>query len=151
LLPKNDETKSLLEKNEIHTFGQVPENLRNHIINLNKHTNSYIKKIVFGDNHCLILMNNSELFGFGDNENGQLGVNIKKDNNYINDLLSISLSLPDIKVFEILDIAAGNNFSLVLIKHKQQTLLIRLGIKEEDKYKSDLDQVFTAVKISLIT
>jgi len=136
LLPKNEATIGLIEKNELFSFGSVPDNLRWMELN---NFNSLVKKIVTGRNHCLILFENGQLFGFGGNEEGQLGMNIK-DNNF-DSLTLIRFNDNNNNIINdqrIEDIAAGDNFSLILVRDAQENQhLLRFGIKLIDKYNVD--------------
>ena len=135
LLPKNEATIGLIEKNELFSFGSVPDNLRWMEIN---NFNSLVKKIAIGKNHCLILFENGQLFGFGGNEEGQLGMNIR--DNIFDSLTLIRFNDNNniINDQRIEDIAAGDNFSLILVRDSQENQhLLRFGIKLIDKYNID--------------
>ena len=142
LLPKNELTIDLIEKNELFSFGSVPDNVR--LFDLTNF-NSLIKKIVIGKNHCLILFENGQLFGFGGNEEGQLGMNINE--NKFDSLTLIRLNNLNFNNFIINnpiveDIAAGENFSIILIRDSDNNQhLIRFGIKLEDKYNLDENNI----------
>ena len=155
LLPKNEKTKDILEHEELHLFGQVSPKYKNKIINLPLFTQSKVKKIVVSK-HVLILFENSKLFGFGLNDEGQLGINITKEGNieeiteikFLNENIIKDLKLNEIKHFKILDIAVGDNYSLILIKTDlNKKALIKFGIKSEDKYLNPLESITTVVKI----
>lgn len=85
--------------------------------------------------------------GFGSNEDGQLGLELKKQSNYINEIKVIKLLIynpttrTNFNNFDIWDIAAGDNFSLILISANNRAFLVRLGINPEDKYKDDLEKI----------
>ena len=135
LLPKNEKNKQLIEKPEIHCFGAVPRELPK-IIDSTRYSQSPIRRIVCGNSHCLILFNDGSLYGFGGNEEGQLGVIITDEKSkYLNDLTKINFSLPAIPEFTIEDIAAGDVYSIVLIKARNKFHIVHFGIKQEDKYK----------------
>lgn len=55
LLPKNEVTKYIIEKDELYFFGAVPESLRAEYFDLSKRKVK-VKKIVCGNNHGLILL-----------------------------------------------------------------------------------------------
>jgi alpha-tubulin suppressor-like RCC1 family protein len=128
----------------------IPDSLRGQIIDISRYTKSSVRKVVCGTNHCLILFSDGQLAGFGGNEEGQLGFEMKKYGNYINEIklnkftnLYDPFTKSNIKEnYEILDIAAGENFSLVLIRIKTRTLLVRLGIQPEDKYTDNMDNIY---------
>ena len=135
LLPKNEATVALIEKNELFCFGSVPDNLRWMDINS---FNSLVKKIVTGKNHCLILFEDGQLFGFGGNEEGQLGMNISEIKYDSLTLIRYSENNNIINNQRIEDIAAGDNFSLILVRDSQNNQhLLRFGIKLIDKYNVD--------------
>lgn len=99
-----------------------------------------IDKIVCAKKHCLILMENRSLFCFGKNNEGQLGQSIK-DNQLITSLIKLNLVIKEIGAYTIEDIAAGDNFSLLLLKSNNKNYLIRLGINQKDKYKDGFDEI----------
>jgi alpha-tubulin suppressor-like RCC1 family protein len=115
-------------------------------IDLLKINKSPIRKISAGNNHCLILFSDGELYGFGDNIVGQLGLPIAKDINYISDIRSLRLEIPNIHGgYRILDIATGDTFSLVLISVLGVVRLVRLGLSKEDIYRNDYESIKTVV------
>ena len=154
LLPKNDLTKNLIEKTQINCFGAVPFNSRQ--------INGKVKKIVCGLSHCLLLIkenNVKHLYGFGLNDEGQLGLEIKnasQDNQDTYFRINIPQNIIHIQNYEIIDIAAGDNFSIILIRDNQGNNnninennmimnenninnsnyhLIKFGIDENEKYR----------------
>ncbi len=136
-----------MEKNELHLYGDLPDSLKNNnSIDLNLLNKTPIRKIVSGKNHCLILFGNDELFGFGRNDNGQLGLPISKDNNLIEDIRRLRLNIPNMSDYKIIDIASGDDFSLLLVYHKKVNYLMRLSIKKEDIYMNDFENIQTIVK-----
>jgi len=108
---KEKETTQTIDLNSLATFS-----------------NYTVNKIVFGNNHCIIQFENSknELALLGSNEHGQLGLNIKKgDLHFDGDSSSLNvLNKSELKTFEfenttdyeIIDICAAEDFTLVLIK-----------------------------------
>ena len=157
LLPKREATRSLIEKTQINCFGAVPFNSRQ--------INGKVKKIVCGLSHCLLLIkenNIKNLYGFGLNDEGQLGLEIKnasQDNQDTYYKINIPQNIIHIQNYEIIDIAAGDNFSLILIRDNQGNNnnninennlimneeienennsnyhLIKFGIDENEKYR----------------
>ena len=158
LLPKNDLTKNLIEKTQINCFGAVPFNSRQ--------INGKVKKIVCGLSHCLLLIkenNVKHLYGFGLNDEGQLGLEIQnasQDNQDTYFRINIPQNIIPNQNYEIIDIAAGDNFSLILIRDnggnnnnnilnennmimneniQNQNIsnyhLIKFGIDENEKYR----------------
>jgi hypothetical protein len=131
-------------------FGSVPENLKNAVIDVSQFSKSTVRKIVCGTNHCLILFNDGNLGVFGSNAEGQLGMPITKDNNYISQIKINKLNFPipnqkGSNDFEIWDIAAGDKFSMILIKLNlsNESYLVRFGIKKEDKYLDNVQNIST--------
>ena len=103
-----------------------------------------IEKIDFGLNHCLILLKDDSqqppktfLAGFGDNSQGQLGLDVyskkqsqsTENKNFYKEVVLIN---PFTSNQYILDIAASNNFSLVLVKDNIT--------KEKTFYRFELNQ-----------
>lgn len=158
-MPKSEKTKKFLEKNEIHSYGVVPENLRGAIIDVSNYSKSFVRKIVCGSNHCLILFNDGLLAGFGSNDEGQLGFKFKKDGNYYNELnlnkfiFTIQTPAGDKIInpgeYEIWDISAGDNFSLILVRVNLMCYLIKFGISTEDKYSNEIETISTVNIIDL--
>ena len=134
LLPKNDATRNEIELEELYVFGSAPEELRKNL--LEAYGRKPVKKIVLGKSHCLILLNNNTLIGFGSNEEGQLGLPLKdKICNKITRIPITCQNIGDIQNLEIIDIAAGEDFSLVLLKNAEdQTILIKFGIDVINRY-----------------
>ena len=123
----------------------MPESLLNPtpISKYNQTPNVLVSKIVCGNSHCLILFNNGDLYGFGGNEEGQLGVAItNEESKYIGTLQKITFTLPNIEELKVEDIAAGDTFSLVLIRYNNtRTKVVRFGINQADKYRTNLNNV----------
>lgn len=107
--------------------------------------NDSVKKITAGSNHVLVLFNSGKLGVIGDNTNGQLGLPFKKGDNE-NKINEIFVYIPIIqdenfKKYEIIDIACGENFSLLLICAKNKNYLFRLGYNQEDRYRDDIEKI----------
>ncbi len=140
LLPKNEKNKNIIEKTQLNCFGAVPFNSRD--------INGSVKKIVCGLSHCLLLIkenNIKNLYGFGLNDEGQLGIEVKnapqenQENFYKINIPQNIINNPN---FKIADIAAGDNFSLVLIKEILENQnensvyhLLKFGINEKEKFR----------------
>ena len=60
-------------------FGAVPLQLQNCPLNLSSLSPSLVKKVECGNSHCLILFQDGSLFGFGGNEEGQLGIKLTQN------------------------------------------------------------------------
>ncbi len=129
----------------------VPENLRGAVIDVSNYSKSFVRKIVCGTNHCLVLFNDGQLAVFGSNEEGQLGLKLKKEGNYLNEItlnrfnLTIENAAGKKKLqpgeYEIWDIAAGDNFSLLLLRVNMKCILVRFGISPEDKYSNEIETI----------
>ena len=133
LLPKNDATKNELELEELYVFGSAPEELRK--VLLEGYGRKPVKKIVCGKSHCIILLNNNSLIGFGSNAEGQLGLALEKKD-YLQ-ITQLPINIPNINMenSQILDIAAGDEFSLVLIRTQEEHyLIVRFGTDIINKY-----------------
>ncbi len=132
----------------------MPETLRGAIIDISNYTRSFVRKIVCGNNHCLILFNDGQLACFGSNEEGQLGFSFSKEN-YLKEITVNKFSIDDpiskkqISDFEIWDIAAGDNFSLILVRSGMRTFVVRFGISPQDKYASDMNKIKTINLVQL--
>ena len=133
LLPKNNATKNELELEELYVFGSAPEELRK--VLLEGYGRKPVKKIVCGKSHCIILLNNNSLIGFGSNAEGQLGLALEKKD-YLQ-ITQLPINIPNINMenSQILDIAAGDEFSLVLIRTQEEHyLIVRFGTDIINKY-----------------
>ncbi|MCQ2818412.1 MAG: hypothetical protein MJ252_14185 [archaeon] len=134
----------LLDKNEIISFGDVPTDL-NLPFALSKVVdgNASVRKIVCGIGHCLILLNNGQLFGFGGNDNGQLGIKITDEKQkLIQTLTKIQFEVkePSLNRFIIKDIAAGDDYSLILIRQEEHDYIIRFGLALKDRYRINIKE-----------
>jgi len=131
----------------LHCYGVIPDNLRGRVIDIAEYTRAFVRKIVCGNNHCLIWFNDGQLAGFGSNEEGQLGFDFKKNENFINEIKINKFTFIDpetqayIKEYEIWDIAAGDNFSLILVKTGKKTYLVKFGLTTEDRYRGDQEKL----------
>jgi len=147
LLPKNQKTRKVLERNELHFYGVVPTPLQSVPYSVEKINKSNVRKIVSGNDHCLILFTNGELVGFGSNALGQLGLKITKENAELTDLKLLKPIIPSVNSYEVVDISAGENFSFLLIRVNGKNMLCRLGMRNEDKYNDDFENIEIIVKI----
>lgn len=115
--------------------------------------NDNVKKIAAGNNHVLVLFASGKLGVIGDNNNGQLGLPFKKgeNDNKINEIYVYIPVIQDenFKKYEIIDIACGENFSLLLISANNKNFLFRLGYSQEDRYRDDIDKINPIVIILL--
>lgn len=96
----------------------------------------------------MLIKDNNDVAGFGSNDQGQLGIPLSSDltKNYYQNLAFNSIKLPSVnETFRFIDIAAGENFSLILIKVKEKHLLFYIGITQESKYRDDIENVQTIV------
>ncbi len=162
ILPKKENRETLLQKNELSpnnnyliTFGSVTYGK---IIDLNSllkkpNTKINVKKICFGDSHSLFLFEKitendkeSVIFGYGSNQNGELGLQyIQGEKNEYSYLVEINIDDYMYKPplfwnqnynYSIEDIGVGNGFSIISIKYKNKDdiTLYRFQLKKEDKY-----------------
>ncbi len=118
----------------MYVFGSAPEDLRK--VLLEAYGQKPVKKIVCGKAHCIILLNNNKLIGFGSNEDGQLGLPLEtKVCNKVTKLPITLQNIGNLNNIEIKDIAAGDEFSLVLVKNEEERFfLIRFGTDIRYKY-----------------
>jgi len=116
--------------------------------------NDTVKKITAGNNHVLVLFSSGKLGVIGDNTNGQLGLPFKKgeSENKINEIFVYLPKIEDekFKKYEIIDIACGENFSLLLISANYKNYLFKLGYSQEDRYRDDIDLINPIVNINKI-
>ena len=174
ILPKKENRDDLLNKNELLptnnyliSFGYVSYG---NIIDLNsllKKPNMKInvKNITFGDLHSLFLfevINENEitslLYGYGSNQNGELGLQyIQGEKNEYSYLVEINIDDYMDKPplfwnqnynYSIEDIGVGNGFSIISIKYKNKDdiTLYRFQLKKEDKYDTIIRKTETKKK-----
>lgn len=155
LLPANpNNNKNVIKENKLYVFGNECLGFDNNILNIKEISNTNIKKIVSGDNHVLILFSDGRLFGIGNNTEGQLGLRLEQENLYLTKLLEIRIDLSNTSFsgnkYEILDIAAGNNYSLILVKFNNSNTadVIKFGLNQSDKYSDDLKSLKVVYLIS---
>ena len=94
-----------------------------------------VVKIVCGKYHCIILLTQNRLYGFGLNDMGQLGLPFETKE--ATQLTQLNINIPEINLnnFQILDIAAGDEFSLILIQTQDnQKKIINFGSDLINKY-----------------
>ena len=134
LLPKNEATKDELETEQLFIYGSVPSDLKTVLLEGRDFGGpNPVKKIVCGKYHSLILFKNNRLYGFGLNDMGQLGLPLETKE--VNNITQLTLNIPNLEAFDILDIAAGDEFSLILIRlPDNQIKLIKFGISIINKY-----------------
>ena len=174
ILPKKENRDTLLKKNELSptnnyliTFGSVTYGK---IIDLNSllkkpNTKINVKKICFGDSHSLFLFEKitendkeSVIFGYGSNQNGELGLQyIQGEKNEYSYLVEINIDDYMDKPplfwnqnynYSIEDIGVGNGFSIISIKYKNKDdiTLYRFQLKKEDKYDTIIRKTETRKK-----
>ena len=117
LLPKNEATKQELETDRLYIFGSVPPDLKSVLMEgFAPQEHNPVVKIVCGKYHCIILLTQNRLYGFGLNDMGQLGLPFETKE--ATHLTQLNINIPEINLnnFQILDIAAGDEFSLILIQ-----------------------------------
>lgn len=141
---KNLETKMII-------FGKKITNSSNSMVEISKINKKAIKKIVIGNEHILVLFIDGSLYGMGKNNLGQLGFSLSNDNNTYSDLKQIFLPKDLITKlggtkYEILDVAAADTFSIVIILVNNFSYVIRFGICDSDKYKDKIQDIKTIVR-----
>ena len=72
LLPIQDSTRQELETENLYVYGSVPPELQKFL--LEGYGRNPVVKIACGKYHCVILLTNNRLIGFGLNDMGQLGL-----------------------------------------------------------------------------
>jgi alpha-tubulin suppressor-like RCC1 family protein len=120
------------------------------ISSLGTFTNYKVQKIVFGSEHCVIKFENinNQIGVFGCNQNGQLGLDIKpiKEDPLVNFYPKHVLnkfSIQETSDFDILDIAANDQYTLILVnfknkkKHGSANYIFRFGQEEKDNLLID--------------
>ena len=136
LLPKNEATKQELETDRLYIFGSVPTNLKSVLMEgFAPQEHNPVVKIVCGKYHCIILLTQNRLYGFGLNDMGQLGLPFETKE--ATHLTQLNINIPEINLnnFQILDIAAGDEFSLILIQTQDnQKKIINFGSDLINKY-----------------
>lgn len=97
-----------------------------------------IIKVLLSANHCLMLLKDHSgtfLGGYGSNQNGQLGFTVKsnQDNLYPHPK---NIAIDQLKNQNIIDIAIGDSFSLILIEDLFTHLkkLIKLSLTQEEAF-----------------
>ena len=136
LLPKNEATKDELEKERIYIYGSVPLELRTVLLNnFAENEHNPVVKIVCGKYHCIILLSHNRLLGFGLNDMGQLGLPFETKEATNLTILNINIPEMNLDNFQILDIAAGDEFSLILIQTQDnQKKIIYFGSELITRY-----------------
>ena len=132
LLPKNEATKDEFETDKLYIYGSdIPEKS----ILIEGHGHNPVIKIVCGKYHCIILLAGNMLRGIGSNDMGQLGLPLETEK--VTDMTELNINIPNMNLegYQILDIAAGDSFSLILIRTPDnQIRIIKFGIDIRDKY-----------------
>ena len=136
ILPKNDATKIEFETEKLYIFGSVPLDLQTVLMEgYAQNERNPVVKIVCGKYHCIILLTNNRLLGFGLNDMGQLGLPLETKE--ATHLTRLNINIPEINLdnSQILDIAAGDEFSLILIQTQDnQKKIIYFGSELINKY-----------------
>lgn len=95
----------------------------------------------------MILFASGKLGVLGDNANGQLGLPLKRGEleNRIDQIFVykpiISDNISWNSNYQIIDIACGEHFSLLLIALNNKHYLYKLGYNQEDRYRDDIDSI----------
>lgn len=146
----NSKTKNEIgaEKELIYYSNQDAEVYSINLSDVIKKPSLSIKKVVFGTNHCLILLIETEhpektyLAGFGANNKGQLGLDVfsKKSSDEDINAKNYYDRVHLINAFDIntiiVDIAASNDFSLVLVVDSltKKKKLYRFELSQSDLF-----------------
>lgn len=159
LLPKNAYTKGIFEQNELHCYGFIcKENTQDFLLEKYIDKNDFIKKISVGDNQILILFESGKLGVLGDNNNGQLGLPLKRgeNENKYDDIYVYKPKISeeiDANNYQIIDVACGEHFSLMLIamnnKNNNKHYLYKLGYHQDDRYRDDIETISPIVSLCL--
>ena len=138
------------DNNLLISYGNV---LYDKNLDLNKLTNKErnnklnVKKISSSDMHSLMLIeifdeNNNliktTLYGYGSNENGQLGLDYHPfGNNFYKDWISVNFEKKVKFPFFIDDVNVGDDFSIITINDKNKKILsmIRFQLSKEDQFE----------------
>jgi len=145
----NNKENLFPDNNLLISYGNV---LYDKNLDLNKLTNKEernklnVKKICSSDMHSLMLIeiydeNNNLiktlLYGYGSNENGQLGINYDPlGNNFYKDWILINLEKKIKFKFFIDDINVGDDFSIITIKDDKNILsMLRFQLSKEDQFE----------------
>ena len=146
---KNNLDNLFPDNNLLLSYGNV---LYDKILDLNKLTNKEernklnVKKISSSDMHSLMLIeifdesNNlikTLIYGYGSNENGQLGIDYAPiRNNFNKDWILLKLEKKIKNKFFIDDINVGDDFSIITIKDINTNILsmIRFQLSKEDQF-----------------
>lgn len=115
------------EKHQLYCFGKAPENVCG-ITDLGLVTNSPVRKITIGKNHCIFLLSNGQLGAFGDNDNGQLGIDVKSSHKVKKNFILFTPAIPLEDKYDIWDIAAGDNYSLLVVGRNLNSVLVKFGM-----------------------
>ena len=155
LLPKNSYTKGIFEHNELHCFGFICNEITQSV-SLEKYIdkNDYVKKIAAGDNQIMVLFGSGKLGVLGDNANGQLGLPFKKreNENIINEIYVYKPKINEninLNSYQIIDIACGEHFSLLLIAMNNKHYIYKLGYNQEDRYRDDIESISPIVSLNI--
>ena len=133
LLPIQDATRQELETENLYIFGSVPLELQKFL--LEGYGRNPVVKIACGKYHYIILLTNNRLIGFGLNNVGQLGLPVETKE--VTQITELKINLPNENLgdFEILDIAAGDEYSLILIRTQDNHFkIIKFGMDNIHKY-----------------
>ena len=138
------------DNNLLISYGNV---LYDKNLDLNKLTNKEendklnIKKISSNDIHSLMLieiydennnLKNTIIYGYGSNENGQLGIDYDPlGNNFYRDWILVNLEKKIKFNFVIDDINVGDDFSIITLKDISKNILLiyRFQLSKEDQFE----------------
>ena len=138
VFPENEKSNHILDSNKLIFYGLL-EGIK--ILSFDLPSNRFVKKIVIGKNHILILLDSHEMGILGSNSNGQLGLPLMEK--FVEKIefnkLKFSEEEEEVnKKQEIIDIACGDDYSMVLIINDlNEKFLYHLEVKKEEKYLDD--------------
>ena len=145
LLPIQEATRNHLEEDSVYVFGSVPPELQKFLIE--QYGQNPVIKIACGKYHCLILLTNNKLIGFGLNTMGQLGLSVEtKEATHITEI-NININNEILGEYQILDIAAGDDYSLILIRTGNNNIkIIKFGMDLVNKYINTKNETFQNIE-----
>ena len=145
------------ENNALITFGHVTYGKTLNLNDLTKLNNCVlnVKNISFADSHALMLIERMEtgsdliqetlVFGYGSNDNGQLGIDYdpKLINNYYHSWVQVPLNhigepntiFQKRLITRVYNVYCGNNFSIISVLYQDGSLgLYRFMLRKDDKF-----------------
>jgi hypothetical protein len=114
--------------------------MRNNVIDLSKYNKtSDVKKIVCGENHCIILFKDNKIAGFGSNADGQLGMKVdKRETNYISEL---TIHANNILFDDVNNLDIGVFYQNIDILSKQFSIYLIFLVNENEDTNKILEKL----------